>query len=115
MHRFPDTSTMLAALQPREPAYCIHPAMYRSSTEEFLTGFPGRVLYAIKANNEPAVISLLNEAGVSHFDCASLTEIELGKRVCPDANCYFMNPARLVGAYSLAAARTSTAFATSRS
>lgn len=89
---------MLAALQPREPVYCIHPEIYRTSTRAFLAGFPGRVLYAIKANNEPAVISLLHESGISHFDCASLPEIELAKRVCPDATCYFMNPVRIRGA-----------------
>jgi ornithine decarboxylase len=98
MHRFPDTPTMLAALQPRDPVYCIHPGIYRDSTREFLAGFPGRVLYAIKANNDPAVISVLHEAGISHFDCASLPEIELAKRVCPDGTCYFMSPVRIRGA-----------------
>ena len=98
MREFPDTRTMLAALQPREPVYCVHPEIYRSTTQNFLEGFPGRVLYAIKANNEPAIISLLHESGVSHFDCASLPEIELANRACPDATSYFMNPVRLRGA-----------------
>jgi ornithine decarboxylase len=98
MHGFPDTPTMLAALQPRDPVYCVHPEIYRESTRDFLDGFPGRVLYAIKANNEPAVISILHDAGVNHFDCASLPEIALAKRLCPEATCYFMSPVRIRGA-----------------
>lgn len=89
---------MLAVLQPREPVYCVYPHVYRRTTEEFLRGFPGRVLYAVKANNDPAIIRLLNQAGVKHFDCASLPEIELVRKICPDASCYFMVPVALRGA-----------------
>ena len=42
---------MLAAMKPVAPVYCIHPQLYEKSTREFIDGFPGRVLYAIKANN----------------------------------------------------------------
>lgn len=96
---------MLAALQPVEPVYCIHPRLYEQSTREFIAGFPGRVLYAIKANNLPAVIDLLHHYGVRHFDCASLPEIELARRTCPDARCYFMNPVRIRGAARVARQR----------
>ena len=95
---FASVSDMLAVLQPREPVYCVYPHVYRRTTEAFLRGFPGRVLYAVKANNHPAIIRLLNQAGVEHFDCASLPEIELVRKICPDANCYFMVPVALRGA-----------------
>ena len=54
--------------------------------------FPGRVLYAVKANSEPEVLHLLHEGGVRHFDCASLAEVSIVMENCPDARCYFMVP-----------------------
>ena len=83
---------MLRAWRPREPVYCIHPHIYRETAQAFLRGFPGRVLYAVKANDDPDVVQLLHGAGVRHFDCASLPEIEQVHRLCPEAVCYFMVP-----------------------
>ena len=98
MESFPDIPAMLGTLRPTQPVYCIHPRLYRAAAREFLDGFPGRVLYAVKANNDPTVISLLRKYGIKDFDCASLDEIALVKRLCPDAQCYFMNPVRIPGA-----------------
>jgi ornithine decarboxylase len=83
---------MLRDWRPREPVYCIHPDVYRETAHAFLQGFPGRVLYAVKANDDPHVLQILNRSGVAHFDCASLAEIALVRRLCPDASCYFMVP-----------------------
>ena len=83
---------MLRAWRPREPVYCIHPHIYRETAREFLRGFPGRVLYAVKANDDPDVVALLHNGGVAHFDCASLAEIALVRRLCPGATCYLMVP-----------------------
>jgi len=98
MSQFSSVAEMIGTLRPAAPVYCIHPGIYRNNARSFLEGFPGRVLYAVKANDEPAVIRLLHEAGVRHFDCASLPEIELVKGLCPDASCYFMVPVALRGA-----------------
>lgn len=89
---FDAVTDMLEAWRPPEPVYCIYPHVYRATAQAFLQGFPGRVLYAVKANDDPEVVSLLHAAGVGHFDCASLTEIALVRRLCPDAVCYFMVP-----------------------
>lgn len=89
---FPSVSDMLQAWRPREPVYCIHPHVYQETARHFLQGFPGRVLYAIKANDDPDVVQILHRAGVAHFDCASLAEIALVRRLCPRATCYFMVP-----------------------
>lgn len=89
---------MLHSWEPKEPVYCIYPHVYRTNTEAFVRGFPGRVLYAVKANDEPAVIRLLYDAGIRHFDCASLPEIEAVKALCPEATCYFMVPVAMRGA-----------------
>jgi ornithine decarboxylase len=57
----------------------------------FLANFPGRVLYAAKANDAPKIIHALVEAGIRSFDVASLVEIERLAPV-PGAELYFMNP-----------------------
>jgi ornithine decarboxylase len=95
---FPSVACMLRDRRPAGPVYCIHPGVYASTAREFLAGFPGRVLYAVKANDHPQVIRSLNEAGVTHFDCASVPEIARVHSVCADATAYFMVPVRLRGA-----------------
>ena len=69
---YPDIRSLLEDRQPRLPVYCIYPHVYRRVAEHFVSGFPGRVLYAVKANNHPYVIQALFGGGVTHFDCASL-------------------------------------------
>ena len=95
--QFKDIGELLRKLQPRQPVYCIYPHVYRQAAEHFVANFPGRVLYAVKANNHPLVINALSEGGVEHFDCASAQEIELVHSLLPDATCYFMNPIRIEG------------------
>jgi len=95
---YPSVAAMLADLRPVDPVYCVYPHVYRATAEEFLRGFPGRVLYAIKANNEPKVLQALLNAGIRHVDCASLPEIRDVRALSQDAVCYFMNPVRLRGA-----------------
>ena len=95
---FKNVPEMLTTLQPRDPVYCVYPHVYREAAQEFLSGFPGRVLYAIKANNDPKVLRALVDAGITHFDCASLLEIQQAKASTDAAVCYFMNPVRIRGA-----------------
>lgn len=93
---------MLTAMQPIDPVYCVYPHVYQETAKEFLDGFPGRVLYAIKANNDPKVLRALFDGGIKHIDCASLQEIKEAKAVDEDAICYFMNPVRLRDAARIA-------------
>jgi ornithine decarboxylase len=94
---FQNIPDLLRLSDPQQPVYCIYPHVYDESTKHFLHGFPGRVLYAVKANNHPAVIETLYAAGVRHFDCASIAEIELVSDLCADCTAYFMNPIRFAG------------------
>lgn len=92
--RFPDTESMIAALRPSYPVYCLRPAVIRARAEWFLDHFPGRVLYAVKCNPHPWVLKYLYEAGLRHFDTASLTEIALVREHFADAQLYFMHPVK---------------------
>ncbi|MCP4333425.1 MAG: hypothetical protein GY785_12280 [Gammaproteobacteria bacterium] len=95
--KYKNIEELLRSRQPPLPVYCIYPQVYRETGQHFVRGFPGRVLYAVKANDNAIVIRSLHDGGVNHFDCASLPEIELVKSICADATCYLMNPVRVDG------------------
>ncbi len=90
--RFSDIPVMLGQLKPTEPVYCVHPNIYKRVAGFFKERFPGRVLYAVKANDDPEVLLSLMAGGIEHFDCASLTEIKLIRSLSKTAKCYFMVP-----------------------
>ena len=89
---------LLCARPPAEPVYCIYPDAYLRNARSFVEEFPGRVLYAVKANDHRDVLKLLIAAGVRHFDCASLPEIASVRQITEEGTIYFMTPVRLRGA-----------------
>jgi len=95
--RFATASKAIESLKPSEPLYLIHPEKFAAATKQFQENFPGDVLYAVKANPHPVALSNLWNAGIRHFDTASLGEIEIVKGLFPDAICHFMAPVRLAG------------------
>jgi len=98
LETFASAEAMVLARRPTRPVYCLYPRLTRDTARRFLEGFPGNVLFAVKANPEPRVLQELHGAGVRHFDTASLEEIALVHSLLPDAQCYFMAPSKLVGA-----------------
>ncbi len=97
-HDFASVEDMLQALQPIEPVYCVYPKVLSRVTREFLQGFPGTVMYAVKANPAPMVLRGLIAGGLCEFDTASVPEMEQVQEVMPDATCHFMAPVKLPGA-----------------
>ena len=95
--RFASAQKAIESLKPSEPLYLVHPSRFGDAAKQFLERFPGDTLYAVKANPHPLALQNLWNAGVRHFDTASLGEIELVKSVLPDAICHFMAPVRLAG------------------
>ena len=87
----------IESLKPSEPLYLVHPDKFAAAARQFLEGFPGDVLYALKANPHPIAVTNLWNAGIRHFDTASLGEIEIVKGLFPEATCHFMAPVRLAG------------------
>ncbi len=69
-------SDLLRDRRPERPVLALRPHAARRAANWFLANFPGRVLYAAKANDAPVIIEALVEAGIRSFDVASLVEIE---------------------------------------
>jgi ornithine decarboxylase len=96
--RRPTVDEVVAADRPEEPIHCLRPAVVADTARDFVQGFPGDVLYAVKCNPDPAVLRALHDGGVRHFDCASLPEIRVVRSMFPDAAIHFMHPVKARGA-----------------
>jgi ornithine decarboxylase len=91
---FPDVASVVMALTPSYPVYCLRPEVLEETARRFITLFPGKVLYAIKCNPHPMVVRALHRGGVRHFDVASLPEIATISEAHHDAKLYFMHPVK---------------------
>lgn len=85
--------TVLAE-RPDVPLFCLRPQVATETARRFVECFPGHVLYAVKCNNEPAVLRSLWAGGIRHFDCASVQEVRLVRGLFPDAHIHFMHPVK---------------------
>jgi len=57
----------------------------------FQSKFPGKVLYAVKTNPHPEVLSTVSQSGIKDFDVASIKEIKTIKKINPEAKCFYMH------------------------
>ena len=76
----------------RSRSFAPHAA--RRAARYFVEKFPGRPLYAVKANPSPELLQILWESGVTHYDVASLAEVRLVARTLPEATLCFMHPVK---------------------
>ena len=84
----------IAKLRPVEPVTLLRPHAARRAARYFAQKFPGRSLYAVKANPSPALLRLLWDEGVTHYDVASLGEVRLVAATLPEATLCFMHPVK---------------------
>lgn len=98
MHTYPDARSVAQALRPDEPVIINRPHAAHRAARFFVEKFPGKVLYAVKANPAPDLIEVLWDAGVSHYDVASIAEVRLVRGILPDAQLCFMHPIKTPGA-----------------
>ena len=101
--RFSSVTDVIRRLDPSYPVFCVFPDLLRERARTFVEGFPGTVLYAVKCNPHPYVLTALNEGGIDHFDTASISEIAKVTEQLPDAHCYFNHPVKGRGALEAAA------------
>lgn len=80
--------------QPENPVLFFAPSVVQATARRFLDGFPGLVTYAVKSNPGEEMVENLIAAGVKGFDCASPFEIDLIRRLAPDAAIHYNNPVR---------------------
>lgn len=91
---FQSVADAIDAYEGDDAIYVLYPQIIAAAAETYINGFPGDVLYAVKANPHPAVLKILWSAGVRHFDVASIREIDLVQSVAQDATQYLMHPVK---------------------
>jgi ornithine decarboxylase len=84
----------LAKRRPVQPVTLIRPHAARRAARFFVEKFPGRSLYAVKANPSPDLLEVLWEGGVTHYDVASIAEVKLVAETLPEATLCFMHPVK---------------------
>lgn len=94
MHIYPDALAVVRDLVPDEPVILNRPHAARRAARYFVEKFPGKVLYAVKANPAPDLLEVLWSAGVTHYDVASITEVRLVRGILLDAVLCFMHPVK---------------------
>ena len=94
MDLFNSAEEIVRQIRPDVPVTCFRPQALEKSAQWFLQHFPGKTLYAVKANPSPFVLAGLFKAGISHFDAASLPEIEAVRSMAPQAFIAFMHPVK---------------------
>lgn len=92
MHIFKDAEELTKALCPDNPVLLHRPHAARRAARYFLDQFPGKSLYAVKANPDPELLQLLWNEGVTHYDAASIEEVRLVRRHLPEAVICYMHP-----------------------
>lgn len=84
----------LRATRPNDPVLYFSPEALHATHRRFLSGFPGLVTYAVKANDNPGVIETLAQGGMRAFDVASPAEIDHVRALVPEAILHYNNPVR---------------------
>ncbi len=94
MPHFPDARSVVRALAPDEPIILNRPHAAARAARFFVEKFPGKSLYAVKANPSPDLVQILWDNGVTHYDVASIAEVRLVRATLPDATLCFMHPVK---------------------
>ena len=84
----------IAKLRPVQPVTLLRPHAARRAARFFAEKFPGRSLYAVKANPSADLLKVLWNAGVTHYDVASIGEVRLVHDTLPEALLCFMHPVK---------------------
>lgn len=94
MHIHLDASAVVRASRPDQPVILNRPHAAARAARFFLEKFPGRSLYAVKANPSPDLLRVLWDSGITHYDVASIAEVRLVRATLPGAVLCFMHPVK---------------------
>ena len=78
--------------RPRFPVSVLRLEKPEAKAREFVSLFPGSVMYAVKCNPDERMLRAIIKGGVKNFDCASVGEIRLIRDIMPDATIFYMHP-----------------------
>ena len=84
----------IAKGRPVQPVTLVRPHAATRAARFFTEKFPGRSLYAVKANPSPDLLKVLWESGITHYDVASIAEVRLVAETLPEAVLCFMHPVK---------------------
>jgi len=84
----------LVRAAPDHPVLYLSPKVLQDTARQFLTGFPGVVTYAVKANDRAETLANLVAAGITGFDVASSGEMAAVRSIYPQAVLHYNNPVR---------------------
>ena len=101
----PSTTTSvfdIAKQRPVQPVTLVRPHAASRAARFFAEKFPGRSMYAVKANPSPALLQILWDSGITHYDVASIAEVRLVASTLPDATLCFMHPVKAAEAIASA-------------
>ncbi len=94
-----DAPAVVRALSPHEPVILNRPHAAARAARFFVEKFPGKSLYAVKANPSADLLGVLWDNGVTHYDTASIAEVRLVRDALgPDPVLCFMHPVKPVAA-----------------
>ena len=100
LHHYPDAAAVVRALTPDEPVILNRPHAAARAARFFAEKFPGKSLYAVKANPSPDLLKILWDNGITHYDVASIGEVRMARHALPDATLCFMHPVKTARAIS---------------
>lgn len=81
-------------MRPVQPVTLVRPHAAARAARFFVEKFPGRSMYAVKANPSPDLLKILWANGITHYDVASLGEVRLVAATLPEAVLCFMHPVK---------------------
>ncbi len=84
----------VARQRPVQPVTLLRPDAAKRAARFFAEKFPGRSLYAVKANPSPELLRILWDSGITHYDVASIGEVRLVRETLPQAALCFMHPVK---------------------
>lgn len=94
LHIYPNALAVVGASAPDQPAILNRSHAAARAARFFVEKFPGKSLYAVKANPSPDLLRVLWDSGVTHYDVASIVEVRLVRETLPQATLCFMHPVK---------------------
>jgi len=98
LHHHPDAPAVVRAFSPDEPVILNRPHAAARAARFFVEKFPGKSLYAVKANPSADLLQVLWDSGITHYDVASIAEVRAVRAVLPEAVLCFMHPVKTASA-----------------